>query len=273
MYGLLVASTLAGLSPAGPPARPGWEVEVGLTAAQVGERTAAQKARGYRPVVVSAYNSGEANRFAVIYREDTGPAWDMDWGLTPKQFQKRGRELVNGGFVPVCLSGCNLVGEERLSDLWLKQAGPARGWEYGLTADGLRGRAEWLRDNGYRPVWLSSYMANAAEVYALIWEKGGPAWDLKYGLSPDRLREALDDLAGRGYRPVSISGHSVEGVTRYCGVWEKRKGPGWEARFGQTQDEFLELARSMASRGYRPLTVRGYNALGGDRFVSIWEKE
>src|SRR5262249_28381914 len=91
MYGLLVASTLAGLSPAGPPARPGWEVEVGLTAAQVGERTAAQKARGYRPIGVSAYNSGEANRFAVIYRVDTGPAWDMDWGLTPKQFQRRGR--------------------------------------------------------------------------------------------------------------------------------------------------------------------------------------
>jgi hypothetical protein len=28
-----------------------------------------------------------------------------------------------------------------------------------------------------------------------------------------------------------------------------------------------------ASRGYRPLAVRGFNTLAGDRFVSIWEKE
>jgi Polyglycine hydrolase-like, structural repeat len=273
MLGFVVASAVAGLSSTAPPVRPGWEVEVGLTAGQIRERTAARKALGYRPVCISAYNAGEANRFAVIYRGGAGPAWDLDWGLTPKQFQKRGQALTAAGFVPVCLSGCNLVGEERLSDLWLKQAGPARGWEYGLGAEGLRGRAEWLRDQGYRPVWLSSYMANAANAYALIWEKGGPTWDLKYGLSPEGLQEALDDLAGRGYRPVSISGHSVEGVTRYCAVWEKRKGPPWEARFGQTQEEFLELARAMASRGYRPVAVRGFNTLDGDRFVSIWEKE
>src|SRR5262249_1393410 len=92
------------------------------------------------------------------------------------------------------------------------------------------------------------------------------------GLSPQGLQDALDGLAARGYRPLSISGHSVEGATRYCAVWEKRKGPAWEVRYGQAQDDLLTLARGMSVRGSRPSAVAGYNPLDGDRFASIWQK-
>jgi hypothetical protein len=275
MFALALASALTGLSPtAGPPASPGWVVRVGLSAEQLQERTGEMRSLGYRPAGISAYNAAEANRFAVIYEKSKGPAWDLNWGLTLDQFLERARRLRAAGYVPVCLSGCNLIGAERLSDLWLKQAGPDRELSRGLDGDSLIREANRRRERGYRPVWISSYMAGGLNSYAAIWEKNGDVpWELKYGLSAQQLQDALDDLSARGFRPITISGLNAGGVARYCAVWEKRKGPAWLAKFGQTQEELLDLARSMAARGYRPLAVTGYNTLDGDRFASVWAQE
>src|SRR5262249_37687497 len=133
--------------------------------------------------------------------------------------------------------------------------------------------ANRMGKRGFRPVWISSYMVNAANVYAVIWEKSDTHWVLKYEMSAQGLQDALDDLASRGYRPLAIGGLNAGGVVRYCAVWEKRKGPAWQVYYGQTPDAFLTQSRAMAARGYRPAAVAGYNTLDGDRFASIWEKE
>ena len=272
MYVLFVTAAL--LSPgAAPPKEPDWAVKVGLTSDQVQKSTAAFQSRGYMPVHICAYNAIEANRFAVVYQKGNSPAWDMDWGMTTEQFLKRARNLYAKGYVTACLSGSNHLGSERLSDLWLKQTGSIREATYGLALAELLRQIDKMKTRGFRPICISSYRANTFNVYAVIWEKGGPAWEMKYGLSAQELQDALDDLSARGYRPLSISGLNTEGVVGYCAVWEKRKGPAWEVRYGQTQDELLEAARAMAARGYRPKTVVGYNTSNGDRFTSIWEKE
>jgi hypothetical protein len=272
MFALVLVSALAAPRVA-PPAGPTWSLNVGLSGEQLRETTDRQKALGFRPVGISAYNAAEANRFAVVYQKSKGPVWDLAWGLTPEAFNERSRNLRAGGFAPVCLSGCNAVGAERLSGLWVKQAGPDREMSWGLDGDGLVRAATRMRGRGYRPVWVSSYMTGGANTYAAVWEKGDVPWELKYGLSPEGLQGALDDLSGRGYRPLVISGLGAGGAVRYCAVWEKRKGPAWEVRFGQTQAELLDLARSMAARGYRPAAVTGYNTLSGDRFASVWHRE
>jgi hypothetical protein len=274
MSGFILVSALTVMSPGvAPPQHAAWEVIVSLGDTEVGPSTDRMKARGYRPVGISAYNSVEANRFAVIFQKSSGPAWEMNWGLTPDQFVRRARVLRARGYGPACLSGCNEIGAQRLSYLWDKRAGIDRDWSYGLEAPGLLDQIGRMRALGYRPARISSFMANAANVYAVVWEKRDVAWELKYDLSAQQLQDAMDDLLTRGYRPVSIGGLNAGGVVRYCAVWEKRTGPAWEVRFGQSQGAFLEYVRSMAARGYRPVTVTGYNTLQGDRFASIWQKE
>jgi hypothetical protein len=275
MYGLVLASALAGLSPAAaPPHGPVWVLEVGLTSDQVSARTEGLRLQGYRPVCISAYNAVEANRFAVVYQKDRGNAWQMDWGLTAEQFPRRARNLLAKGYVPVCLSGCNSIGACRLSDLWVKQKAPVREMEYNIDAAGLLRQVLRMKERGYHPMSLSSYMVNAASVYAIIWEKRASVnWELKYGLSAQDLQDALDDLSALGYRPVSISGHNDGGVVRYGAVWHKRKGSAWMVRYGQSQETLLSFARSMATRGYHPVQVAGCNTVAGDRFASIWEKD
>jgi hypothetical protein len=274
MTGLVIVSTLAITSPGvAPPSHPAWVLEVGLSNTEVARRTETLEAQGYRPTGISAYNSVESNRFAVIYLKSGGPAWVMNWGLTTDQFLQRSRNLRAKGYNPACLSGCNEIGAERLSYLWLKSAKPERDWSYGLDVNALLRQIARMRSLGYRPVRISSYMVNAANVYAVVWEKSEMVWELKYGMSPAQFEDALNDLSARGYRPVSVSGLNAGGVVRYCGIWEQRKGPAWEIRYGQTQNALLEYARSMGARGYRPTVAAGYNTLDGDRFASIWEKE
>jgi hypothetical protein len=272
MYGLVLASALAGLSPsAGPPGPLPWLLEVGLTGAQVRTRTEALRSRGYRAVSINAYNAVEENRFAVIYQQGKG-AWDMAWALTPAQFAARAGQLGRKGYVPICLSGGNLLGAEQLSDVWLQKPKVAREYGYGLEADQMVRLTNRLGVRGYRPVWISSYRVNAANTYAVLWEQDrGVAWELKYGLSAEGFQDALDTLAARGYRPVAVSGLNMGGVVRYCAAWEKRKGA-WQVRYGQTQGDLLTFARVMAAEGYRPVCVSGYNTADGDRFVSLWAK-
>jgi hypothetical protein len=273
MYRLILVSALA-LPAAGVPAqRPAWFVEVGLSGEQVAQRTAELQKRGYRPVSISAYNSVEANRFAVIYRKGKGPQVQMDWGQTPDDFSTRAKDLYSKGYRPVCVSGCNLLGAERLSDVWEKSTGGDSEINRGLDGPGLAPLGKRMNRRGYRPVWISSYMVDSANTYAIIQEKSSVPWELKYNLSAQQLQDAIDDLSTRGYRPISIGGLNAGGVVRYCAVWEKRKGPAWQVYYGQTQDAFIEQARAMAARGYRPIAVTGFNTLNGDRFVSIWEKE
>ena len=129
MSGLVIVSALAVLSSgAAPPSHPAWVVEVGLSDKEVGQRTETLQSRGYRPVGINAYNSVESNRFAVIYLKSDGPAWAMNWGLTTEKFLQQARALRAKGYTPACLSGCNEIGAERLSQLWLKSAKPERDW-------------------------------------------------------------------------------------------------------------------------------------------------
>jgi hypothetical protein len=272
MSGLVLAA-LSALAPDAAPGRaPAWVVNVGLTAEQVQARTDALSASGYRPTGISAYNAVEANRFAVVYEQGAGPAWQMLWGLAPVEFQRRDADLRSRGYVPECLSGGNWLGAERLSALWVRRPGTDRELSYGLDRDGILREADRQRGRGYRPVWASSYMVNSANAYAVIWEKGGPAWEVRVGLSPDDLQSSIDDLSARGFRPVSISGLNAGGVVRYTAVWEKRAGAAWEARFGQDQGALLDTARAMSARGFRPRAVMGFNTLRGDRFASVWEQ-
>jgi hypothetical protein len=243
-----------------------------LTGEQVRAVTAQMRSRGYRPLSISAYNAGEANRFAVVYQKAAGPAWELEWGLAPGAFAKRDRELRAQGYALAALSGCDLLGAERLSALWVKAKGPDRRASHALEAAALLRESARMRGLGYRPVSISSYMVNAANVYAVIWEKAdGVAWELKYGLSAQGLQDALDTLTGLGYRPTSVGGLNAGGVARYCAVWEKRKGPAWEVRFGQTNDGLVEQARLMDLRGLDPVSVAGFNTAEGPRFASLWQ--
>jgi hypothetical protein len=131
-----------------------------------------------------------------------------------------------------------------------------------------------MKEKGYRPRSLSSYVSGTISRYALIWEKGGDVvWQMRWGLSADGLDGALADLSEEGYRPVALAGMGVEEQVSFAAVWEKRKGPAWLARYNLDASGLADLARTMRGRGYRPVYLASYGTLAGSRFASVWEKE
>jgi hypothetical protein len=274
MTAQLALCTLLALSPgAAPPSAHPWSFDYGLTGDQLAARIQALRG-GYRPTCVSGYNLREEVRYAVVWEKAKGPAWMLDYGLTPLQLDRRATVLKRGGYRPVSLSGFDLVGDQGFIDLWRKADGPAWAVQYGQDSAGLTKLAASMKEGGYRPVTVSSYVSGTINRFATVWEKGGDVpWDMKWGLSPSAFADTLTDMANQGYRPLAISGLGVEEDVSYAAVWVKRKGPDWVARYNLDADGLTTLGQAMKGKGYRPVHLAGYNTLRGVRYASVWEKD
>lgn len=269
----LAALALITLAPAGDP-NPAWLLEYGLTGDALKKRAVALRADGYRPTSVTGYNLLEDSRFAVVWEKSKEAAWEMSWGLTPAALDKRGKDLKADGFRPIGLSGYDLVGAQGFIDLWRKTEGSDWLLEYGADATGLEQLAGRMKERGYRPRTVSSYVSGTISRYATLWEKGGDvAWDLKWGMSGGQLDSNLKSLGFEGFRPIAVSALAVEEEASFCAVWEKRKGIDWVVRHGVDGDGLATLGRTMQKKGYRPTYLSGYQTLRGVRFVSIWERD
>lgn len=73
-----------------------WSLRFDLTGDEFGSLTATLTSRGYRPLCVSAFNKVESNRYAGIWEQSKGPAWEVDFGLNRPAFERRIRAWFKG---------------------------------------------------------------------------------------------------------------------------------------------------------------------------------
>src|SRR5262245_51335442 len=99
MSAQLALCTLLALSPsAAPPVSHPWVLNYGLTGDQLKVRIGGLRDAGYRPVSVTGFNLREEVRYATIWERAKGPAWRLDFGLTPAQLDERARGMKKDGF-------------------------------------------------------------------------------------------------------------------------------------------------------------------------------
>jgi hypothetical protein len=275
MTAQLAVCTLLALAPgAAPPSAPAWAIDFGLTDAQLRAAIASRTAAGFCPTCVSGNNLNQETRYAVVWEKVKGPAWKLDYGITPAQLERRGVTLKRDGFRPVSLCGFDLIGDQGFIDLWRKAGGPEWSVEYGKDADGLTRLAADMKTAGFRPVAVSSYVSGAVNRFATIWEKGGDVdWLMKWGLAPAAFETTLTNLTNLGYRPVAISGLGVLEDVALSAVWVKQKGPAWVMRYNQDAEGLKTLGLLMRQKGFRPVYLSGYQTGRGVRYASIWEQD
>ncbi|NEZ41000.1 serine hydrolase [Paenibacillus alvei] len=97
-------------------------------------------------------------------------------------------------------------------------------------------------------------------------------WQARHGLSSAQYQAEFNSLVSQGYRLIDINGYSVGGVDRYAAIWEKSPGYEWQARHGLSSADHQTLFTTLASQGYRPICVSGYEVAGTDRYASLWYK-
>ncbi|MGW1681429.1 hypothetical protein, partial [Saccharopolyspora sp. NPDC002376] len=84
---------------------------------------------------MSGYEVNGQDRYAAIWEQSSGPAWQARHGMTADQYQQTFNELVGQGFRLVNISGYEVNGQDRYAAIWEQSSGPAWQARHGMTAD------------------------------------------------------------------------------------------------------------------------------------------
>ncbi|MFN0093003.1 MAG: serine hydrolase [Acidimicrobiales bacterium] len=110
---------------------PAWTARHGLTAAQHQSEFDALLANGYRPVHVCGYATLQGPRFASIYEQTGGPAYEARHGLAGVTYQEAVDTWAVWGMRPVTVSGYFDGARDRYATIW-QADGPAAASLLGL---------------------------------------------------------------------------------------------------------------------------------------------
>ena len=84
---------------------PAFQARHGLTSAQYQQTFDELVPQGYRPTIVSGYLADGQDRFAAVFEQRQGPAFQARHDLTSTQYQQTFDELVRQGYRPTVLCG------------------------------------------------------------------------------------------------------------------------------------------------------------------------
>ena len=180
---------------------PAFQARHGLTADQYQQTFDQLGNQGFRLIYVNGTSVGGQARFAAIWGQRGGPAFQARHNLTADQYQQTFNQLVSQGFRLTCVSGYNVGGRERFAAIWEQRGGPAFQARHNLTADQYQQTFNQLVSQGFRLRFVSGYSVGGQDRYAAIWEQvGGPAFQARHGLTADEYQQTFDQLGGQGFR-------------------------------------------------------------------------
>src|SRR5262245_23966216 len=155
-----------------------WEQEAGLpwiarhdlTSAQYQQLFDTLSRNGYRLRCVSGYEDGGEARYACIWDEYAGPAWQARHGLDAAAYQREFDALVAQGYRLVQAAGYCVGGTPRFAGVW--EQSPGHGWKarHGLPDTSYQGEFDAAVSAGFRLVDVSGYAVGAAAAYTTVWE-------------------------------------------------------------------------------------------------------
>lgn len=189
-------------------AGPAWQARHGLTADEYQATFDALVAQGFRLTCVSGYaEKGEA-RYAAIWEQRDGPAWQARHGLSRAAYQATFDDLTAQGFVPILTNGYRVNVDVLFATLWEKRDGIGFVGRHGLTASEYQAAFDAQAAAGMRLAWISGYSDTGIARYAAIWHSDAPGpWAARHGFDAPGYQHEFDTLVAQGFRPLQVSGY------------------------------------------------------------------
>jgi polyglycine hydrolase-like protein len=238
---------------------PAFQARHNLTAAQFQQTFDQLVGQGFRPRAISGYAVGGEPRFAAIWEQAGGPAFQARHNLTAAQFQQTFDQLVGQGFRLRAISGYAVGGEPRFAAIWEQGGGPAFQARHNLTAAQFQQTFDQLVGQGFRLRAISGYAVSGEPHFAAIWEQdGGPAFQARHNLTAAQYQQTFSQLVGQGFRLKHVDGYTVGGVPRFAAIWEQDGGPAFQARHNLTAAQFQQTFDQLVGQGFRLRAVSGY---------------
>lgn len=187
---------------------PAFQARHGLTAQQYQETFDAMVQQGFRLTCVSGYAEAGQPRYAGIWEQREGPAWQARHALSRQQYQQAFDEMAAQGFVLRQVSGYRVGVDVQFAAIWEQEAGVAFAGRHGLTSSQHQAAFDELVGQGFAMTGVSGYSDTGIARYASSWRQTpGVAFQARHGLTAEGYQRAFDELTAQGFRPVQVSGY------------------------------------------------------------------
>lgn len=95
-----------------------WTAHLGMNATDYQSKFNSYADQGYRPILVSTYNVGNVDNYAVIWEKKVSPAWVARHRMTSMGYQNEFDNQYYSGFKLVNVSGCARNGRPAFAGIW-----------------------------------------------------------------------------------------------------------------------------------------------------------
>ncbi len=251
-----------------------WTARHGLTAAQYQNEVVAQQQKGYRLTYVSGYAVNNEARFAALWEQADGPAWEARHNLTGPQYQAEFTALQGRGYRPVLVNGYTVNGTDFYTAIWHKASGAAQVARHGMTAEDYQAQFNTLTNMGYRLRHLSGYGPSGQVRFAAIFDKSaGPAWLARHGMSAGDYQQQFNTQRANGFHPVMVNGYPTARGIQYAAIWEQGDSLPWQARHSQSPEAYQQNVTELRYQGYRPVAISGFADPNGAQYAALWQND
>jgi CubicO group peptidase (beta-lactamase class C family) len=151
----------------------GWWAYHGVTAADHQNRFNQLSAQGYRMIDVSGYEDGGQARYAAIWVQTDGRAWQARHGLTSAGYQAAFDQLTSHGYRLARVSGYGVGGTDYYAAIFEKTPGPMFAARHNVAGPDYQGVFDQWRYQGFRPTCVDGYSVGGQTRFAAVFENVG----------------------------------------------------------------------------------------------------
>jgi hypothetical protein len=187
---------------------PAWQARHGLTAQQYQATFDSLVQQGFRLATVSGYAENGQARYAALWEQRAGPAWQARHGMSRAQYQQAFDDMMRQGFILTHVSAYRVNVDVLFAAIWERQDGVTMEARHGLTSSAYQRTFDQQVAAGRKLTCVSGYSDTGIARYAAIWRQQAPGpWQAHHGLTAVGYQQAFDDLRAQGFRPVQVSGY------------------------------------------------------------------
>ncbi|MBV9894757.1 MAG: hypothetical protein JO020_11355 [Chloroflexi bacterium] len=125
--------------------------------------------QGYRMVDLTGYQDAGQVRYAAVWEQRSGPAYQVRVGLTGDDLGAFGDQFGPQGYRMVRISGYQDGNDARYATIWEQKDGPGWAWYFGLNAADYQAAFDRLGFQGYRLAQVSGFSLGGQARFAAYW--------------------------------------------------------------------------------------------------------
>jgi hypothetical protein len=197
-------------------------------------------------------------------------------GYNSDKLQKWIDALIKTDYYPISISGYPVGGEPLFAVVAIDD-GTNPEWEfhYNLSGTEYKQKLDELSGKGFRPTAIVGYQNGDESAFAGVWlkDKTRRKWFMVRNYNLEQIYKAIEEQKDKGMQPVFLAGYNLGSAQRFSAIFNVSKGSSWTSRYNMTGTELQKAYDELSPKGFRPITISGYQRGDATRFAAVFIKD